>query len=64
MITDKEKQLIKKVLEGKTSKEIAKEMLLSVRWIEDMRGRVCARLNCRNFYEVLGVCFRNKWVDF
>lgn len=63
MLTPKEKQIIKKVLEGKTSKEIAKEMYLSVRVVEGIRGRVCYKLDCRNFYQVLGVCFRNRWIE-
>lgn len=62
MITDKEKQLIKKVLEGKTSKEIAHELHHSKRTIEGIRRILMDKFNCKSLYEVIGICFRKGWV--
>lgn len=64
MLNQKETQLILKVLEGKTSKDISKEMYLSVRWIEEIRGNIIRKLDCKNFYEAIGVCFKNGWIRY
>lgn len=63
MLTPKEIQLINKVLEGKTSKEIAYELHYSKRTIEGMRRILMDKFNCKSLYEVIGVCFRNRWIE-
>ena len=63
MLTPKEKQLINKVLEGKTSKEIAHELHHSKRTIEGIRRILMDKFNCKSLYEVIGICFRNRWIE-
>jgi len=63
MLTPKEKILIQEVLKGKTSKEIAHELHHSVRTIEGIRIILMNKLNCKSLYEVIGICFRKKWIE-
>lgn len=63
MLTPKEKILIQEVLKGKTSKEIAHELHHSKRTIEGMRRILMDKFNCKSLYEVIGICFRNRWIE-
>lgn len=63
MITDKEKILIQEILKGKTNKEIAHQLHYSKRTIEGIRMALINKLNCKSLYEVIGVCFRKKWIE-
>ena len=63
MLTKKELDVLSMVLQGKTNKEIANEMYNSIRSIEGVKYRLIAKLECKSFYEVIGICFRNKWIE-
>lgn len=62
MLTDREKQIIEQVLEGKTSEGVGKSLFISKRTVEKVKNQLIFKLGCTNFYEVIGICFRKGWV--
>ena len=51
--SDREKQVLRLVAQGKTSKEIAAQLKLSTRTVETYRVRLKRKLNARNVAELL-----------
>lgn len=63
MITNREKRLLYEVLQGKTSKDISIQWGNSVRTIEKLRETLIHKNGCKNLYEVIGICLKNKWIE-
>lgn len=47
-LTAREREILKLVAEGRSSPEIARELELSVKTVEGHRGRIMAKLDCKN----------------
>jgi DNA-binding NarL/FixJ family response regulator len=47
-LTDREKDVLKLLAEGKSSKEIASELFISIRTVEHHRASIAKRLNIKN----------------
>lgn len=54
-ISDRERQVLRLVAEGKTSKEVAAQFKLSTRTVETYRVRLKRKLNARNVAEMLKI---------
>lgn len=63
MLTEREKNVLTHVLQGKASKEIACTLFLSKRTVEQVKSELIHKLNCKSLYEVIGICFRKKWIE-
>jgi DNA-binding NarL/FixJ family response regulator len=59
-LTVAEKQVLEKVAENKTSKEIADELFISVRTVQNHRNNICAKLNLKGYNKLLQFAIYNK----
>ncbi|NBC02319.1 MAG: hypothetical protein GVY20_01300 [Bacteroidetes bacterium] len=57
LLSRRESEVLQKVAEGKTNREIADEFCLSVRTIENTRARICKKLDLK------GRGSLKKWTD-
>ena len=69
LLTEREQQVFRMVVEGKTSKEIADILCLSAKTIEKHRGRITRKLGIHGRLELLkyaikiGVVDPDLWID-
>jgi DNA-binding NarL/FixJ family response regulator len=59
-LTIAEKQVLGKVAENKTSKEIAEELFISVRTVQNHRNNICAKLNLKGYNKLLQFAIYNR----
>lgn len=59
-LTAAEKQVLEKLAENKTSKEIAEELFISVRTVQNHRNNICAKLNLKGYNKLLQFAIFNK----
>jgi DNA-binding NarL/FixJ family response regulator len=59
-LTVAEKQVLERVAENKTSKEIAEELFISVRTVQNHRNNICAKLNLKGHNKLLQFAIYNK----
>ena len=59
-LTVAEKQVLEKVAENKTSKEIAEELFISVRTVQNHRNNICSKLNLKGYNKLLQFAIYNK----
>jgi DNA-binding NarL/FixJ family response regulator len=59
-LTAGERRILKRVAENKTSKEIADELNLSVRTVENHRANICAKLDLRGIHSLVKFAFENR----
>jgi DNA-binding NarL/FixJ family response regulator len=59
-LTFAEKQVLEKVAENKTSKEIAEELFISVRTVQNHRNNICNKLNLKGYNKLLQFAIYNK----
>jgi DNA-binding NarL/FixJ family response regulator len=59
-LTGAEKQVLEKVAENKTSKEIAKELFISVRTVQNHRNNICTKLNLKGHNRLLQFAIYNR----
>jgi DNA-binding NarL/FixJ family response regulator len=62
-LSDREYQIMRMIAEGKTVKEIAKELFLSVRTVSTYRARVLEKMNMKTNAELIRYALQNKLVD-
>lgn len=60
MITKREKEIIREVAEGLSTKEIADKLYISQRTVETHRKNIIDKLGLSNFYSVITYSFRNE----
>ncbi|MCB0540452.1 MAG: response regulator transcription factor [Bacteroidetes bacterium] len=60
MITKREKEIIREVAEGLSTKEIADKLYISERTVETHRKNIIDKLGLSNFYSVITYSFRNE----
>lgn len=61
-LTEKEIKLLRLISESKSSKEIAEELFLSHRTVENYRYRISEKLNLRGSYSLLKFALENKYL--
>jgi DNA-binding NarL/FixJ family response regulator len=59
-LTFAEKQVLKKVAENKTSKEIADELFISPRTVQNHRNNICAKLKLKGYNKLLQFAIYNQ----
>ncbi len=59
-LTDKEREILCLISMGKTSKEIADELFLSYKTIENHRTRICAKLGIKGSFSLLKFAIENR----
>lgn len=63
LLTSREREVLQLIAEGKTNKEIATTLTLSVYTVEAHRGRVMEKLNLHSTGELVRFAVRNGLVD-
>jgi DNA-binding NarL/FixJ family response regulator len=59
-LTAQEKQVLEKVAENKTSKEIAEELFISVRTVQNHRNNICTKLELKGYNKLLQFAIYNR----
>ncbi|MEW6325980.1 MAG: response regulator transcription factor [Thermodesulfobacteriota bacterium] len=62
ILTTREREILKLVAEGKSSKEIAALLNISIRTVEHHRANIMGKLNLRNIAELIKYAIRKKYV--
>jgi len=63
MPTDREKEVLRLVAEGKSNQAISETLKISVRTVEAHRSRVMLKLNLASVAELVRYAVRNHMVD-
>jgi DNA-binding NarL/FixJ family response regulator len=63
LLTSREREVLQLIAEGKTNKEIATQLNLSVYTVEAHRGRVMEKLNLHSAGELVRFALRNGLID-
>jgi two-component system response regulator NreC len=63
LLTSREREVLQMIAEGKTNKEIANSLQLSVYTVEAHRGRVMEKLNLHSTGELVRFALRNGLID-
>ena len=59
-LTASERRILKLIASDRTSKEIASDLGLSPRTVENHRANICAKLNVRGSHALLKFAFDNR----
>ncbi len=59
-LTDKEKEILKEISTGLTSREIAEKLFLSYKTIENHRANICKKLNIQGAHSLLKFAIEHK----
>lgn len=59
-LTAAEKQVLEKVADNKTSREIAEELFISVRTVQNHRNNICTKLNLKGYNKLLQFAIYNR----
>jgi DNA-binding NarL/FixJ family response regulator len=62
-ITPRQREILKLFAEGKTSKEVAVALGMSIRTVETHRSNILQRLNCHSLSELVRYALRNRLID-
>jgi DNA-binding NarL/FixJ family response regulator len=63
LLTSREREVLQLIAEGKTNKEVAAILLISVFTVDAHRGRIMEKLNVHNVNELVRFAVRNGLVD-
>lgn len=63
LLTSREREVLQMIAEGKTNKEIANSLQLSVYTVEAHRGRIMEKLNLHSTGELVRFALRNGLID-
>ncbi len=59
-LTPAERKILRLIAENRTSKEVAHELGLSVRTVENHRANICAKLELRGIHSLVRFAFENR----
>jgi DNA-binding NarL/FixJ family response regulator len=59
-LTLTERKILKLIAENKTSNEIAEELFISIRTVQNHRAHICVKLNLKGFHKLLQFALENK----
>lgn len=62
MLTRREREILRMMLDGKTSGEIAQQLFISLHTVSTHRKNILAKSGCRNIPELLVLAVTNRWV--
>ena len=63
LLTTREREVLQMIAEGKTNKEIATTLNLSVYTVDAHRGRIMEKLNVHSINELVRFAVRNGLID-
>jgi DNA-binding CsgD family transcriptional regulator len=63
LLTSREREVLQLIAEGKTNKEVAAVLNISVFTVDAHRGRIMEKLNVHNVNELVRFAVRNGLVD-
>ncbi len=63
LLTSREREVLQLIAEGKTNKEIATSLKLSVYTVDAHRGRIMEKLNLHSTGELVRFAVRNGLID-
>jgi len=63
LLTTREREVLQMIAEGRTNKEIATTLTLSVYTVEAHRGRIMEKLNLHSSGELVRFAVRNGLID-
>lgn len=61
-LTDREREVAALMVDGKTGREVARALGISIRTCEVHRGRIFKKIGVRNAVELARVAIREGWV--
>ena len=59
-LTEKEREILRLIAQGRTSKEIAEELFVSYKTIENHRTRICSKLSIKGSFSLIKFAFENR----
>ena len=62
-LTNREKEILKLVVDGASSKAIAEELFISIRTVETHRNNILQKLNVKNSAELVKYALKHKLVE-
>lgn len=62
-LTDKEKEILEKIIQGLSNKEIAERFDKSIRTVETQRFKLMKKLNVRNVVELVNLAKEHRLID-
>ena len=62
-VTPREREIIQLLVEGKSNKEVANQLGISVRTVESHRATIIRKLHCHSFSELVRYAIRNKIIE-
>lgn len=63
LLTSREREVLQLIAEGKTNKEIAQDLNLSVYTVDSHRGRIMEKLNLHSAGELIRFAIRNGLIQ-
>ena len=60
LLTPSERRILRLIAENRTSKEVANELGVSVRTVENHRANICAKLELRGIHSLVRFAFENR----
>lgn len=63
LFTSREKQILRMMVQGKTSSEIAQHLTLSLHTVNTHRKNILSKSGCRNISELLVLTVNKRWAD-
>ena len=64
VLNSRQKAIVTMLAQGKTQKEIAAELKIGHRWVEDLIENIRKELNCVNAANIVAVCITRNLIDF
>jgi len=62
VLSDREKEVIKLIMQGKTSKQIAEELFISKTTVDSHRGNILEKTGARNSSELISLALEKGWI--
>jgi DNA-binding CsgD family transcriptional regulator len=62
LLTNREKEILRHIIEGKLSKEIAEELNITVQTVESHRKNMVRKTGLKNSAELIAVAIRKGWI--
>ena len=62
LFTKREREIIKSIVEGKASSQIAEELSISVHTVSTHRKNILAKANCKTPIELAAKAYKESWI--
>lgn len=62
ILSRREKEILKLIIEGRQAKEIAEILIISKQTVDTHRNNMIRKTNCKNTAELIGTAIKNAWI--